>query len=344
MALLFWDSYDHYTTEISKWTTEVIGGFGSIVIGAYGRNGTNGLRIATGTSPTYLRRTLPSTPSTLIMGEACRAAANTPPDSIPVWNWLDGTTIQLQLRLENDGTLSVWRGGTAEIASSSPGAVPYRNVYYYIEMKALIDNAAGTVEVRVNDIVVIDANGLDTQESGTAQITQIENGGGSSDGTIDYDDLYVCDDSGAQCNDFLSDIGLYLLMPEGAGAHADWTPLVGVNWQEVDDNPPDDDTTYNLSATATDRDSFEMEDLPGTLTGTIHAVGIAIDCRKDDAGVRTVQPSVRSGGADYDGTSVNIANTYAFHILEAWELDPDTAAGWLVAAVNAMEAGYELVA
>lgn len=349
MALLFWDSFDHYATAniLEKWTYLETSGFCSIAIGAVGRHGTSGLNFGRVDGRYYfLRRPLLASPSTVIMGASVRHESTLPSTYDRVWSWLDNTTIQLSLRLNNDGSLEVLRGGATTVGISTSGACPYPDVHYYIEMKALIDGAAGTVEVKVNGVTVINEVGANTQQSANAQVTQVQVGGTwyGANANLYFDDLYVCDDTGGYCDDFLGDTWMCMLLPEGVGTHADWTPSAGANWQCVDDNPPNDDTDYNLSGTATDRDSFEMEDLPAGIAGTVHAVCAVIDARKDEAGIRTIQPSLRSGGVDYDGTGVNVPNNYAFHILEAWETDPDTAAPWIVAGVNAVEAGYELSA
>lgn len=351
MALLFWDSFDHYATGdiLEKWSFDSVGLFSSYAIGAYGRNGTNGIRISKGANRSVIiRKSLGVTPDTVIMGMSVEYVDTLPSVFSSIWEWLDGTTVQLQLRLNNDGSLEVLRNGVTSLATSAGAVFTYPDVAYYIEMKALIDNAAGTVEVRINDDVVIDEVALDTQQTANAQVTQIQIGGPTSGSTtnVQYsDDLYVCDDSGAECNDFLGDTRVVALFPDADGAHTDWTPSAGVDhYAMVDENPPDGDTTTNNSATPTDRDSFDFEDLPGGIAGTVHAVCAAINSRKDDAGTRTLQPSVRVGGTDYDGSSVNIPDTYAYHNLYAWELNPDIAAAWTVATVNALESGYELVA
>jgi len=85
-----------------------------------------------------------------------------------------------------------------------------------------------------------------------------------------------------------------------------------------------------------------MEDLPAGLAGAIHAVCVDLHSRKDDAGVRTLEPSVRTAGADYDGSGINISDEYAYHNMYAWEVNPDTAAAWTAAQFAAMEAGYHL--
>jgi hypothetical protein len=348
MALLFWDSFDHYATAdlLYKWTSS----FQSPSIGSFGRNSTNGLRITPpGGQLSYVRRALPTTPDTVVMGFALYYPGMPTTDAV-ICEFLDGTTIQIQLRLNNDGSLDAYRGNaSALLGSSAPGTIDPA-VYHYVEIKALIDNAAGTVEVRVDDESTpsaIDVSGVDTRASSNDQVTQVQLGGVAANvgETRDYDDLYVCDDTGAQCNDFLGDTRVIALFPDADATHSDFTPLVGPgNYQDVDEVAPDDDTTYNSSATATDRDSFDFDDLPGGIAGNVHAACATICSRKDDAGVRTLDPSVRVGGTDYDGTGVNIPSSYAYHNLYAWELNPDIAAVWTVATINALEAGYELSA
>jgi len=346
MSLLFWDTFDHYATgDVLEKYTSWIGG--NVTTGAFGRDGTNGMKIiGASNGDDWVRGPLAGDPDTITMGFGFQVEYVLASGHRTIMGFLDGASDQITLNLVTDGSLRLYRGDRVFLLGQSDPGTIHQGVYYYIEVQVHIDNAAGTGEVRVNDEVVIDVAGVDTQMTANAYATQFMLGGDGLD-TLStllmwFDDLYVLDDSGAQCNDFLGDIHNYLLMPEGAGAHADWTPLVGANWQEVDDNPPDDDTTYNATNTVTDRDSFEMEDMPGGWTGTIHAVGVAINSRRDDAVAHELQPAVRSGGTDYDGTAALITDAYSFYNLYAWELDPDTAAAWLVAAVNAMECGYEL--
>lgn len=343
MSLLFWDSFDHYATadRLEKYTSvsEVFGG--TVAIGAFGRFGTNGMRI----SPWQgwrcrIRGPVSGSPDVVTAGFAYQMSI-VASGSMPCFGFMDGATTQVYLLAQADGSLALYGGGSL-LGTTPPGTFKPGG-HYYVELQVTIDNVAGAAELRVNEETIINVSGVDTQVSGAAQVTQFQFGGDGSASLVQYfDDFYVLDDAGAQCNDFLGDIHLYLLMPEGAGAHADWTPLVGANWQEVDDNPPDGDTTYNATNTVTDRDSFEMEDMPGGWSGTIQAVGVAINSRRDDAVAHELEPSVRSGGTDYDGAAELITDSYSFYNLYAWELDPDTAAAWLVAGVNAMECGYEL--
>ena len=352
MALLYWDSFDHYATGdiLEKHITSYGPTIPAPVIGAYGRMGTNGLRVHGYVyQNAWVRGPIKGYPDTVIIGVAFEIEAIHPWGTVGILGLLDGAVHQVTLAYNPDGGLSLWRGDLGTwLAATDPGII-HSGVLYHVEMKAVIDNAAGAVEVKLNGDTITNVSGVDTQASANAQVSQYELGGDCSSGATyhryaRYDDLIVCDDSGPYCNDFLGDSRVCMLLPEGVGAHADWTPTAGANWQCVDDNPPDDDTSYNHTLTPTDRDSLEMEDLPAGISGTVHAVCAALSVRKDDAGTRTVMPGVRSGGTDYDGDNWNIPNDYVFQIMYAWETDPDTAAPWLVADVNAVEGAYELVA
>ena len=339
MSLLFWDSFDHYATAHLAYKYTSVGG--SATIGAYGRHGTNGLQIASAAN-SYVRRALPTTPTTFAMGMAIYNVTMPSPGE-ELFSVADGSTYQPMVFLNNDGSLSLYRGLSTEIDISAPGVFSEAQ-YHYVELKATIGNA-GTAEVWVDDIRVINFAG-DTQETGNNWITQIKLGHyGAAVNTRWYDDLYVCDMSGSYCNDRLGDIRVIALFPDADGVHTDWTPSAGADhYAMVDEADPDDDATYNSSATPTDRDTFEFDDLPVGIAGTVHAACAVICSRKDDAGTRTLEPSVRVGGTDYDGTPVNIPNTYGFHNMYAWETNPDIAAPWTVATINAIESGYELAA
>lgn len=346
MSLLFWDSFDHYATadRLEKWSSVQ----DNPDIGAYGRNSTNGVRVhGFSTSDGYLRGPVSGTPDTVIIGFGFEVESMPTSGVNSILGIIDGATYQITLTLGPDGSLAVWRSEIGTWLAASDCGIIHAGAYYYVELKVYFDNAAGTVQVKLNEDTMINAGGLDTMQTGNAYCTEFELGGDSTNPALvhrylRYDDVYVCDNSGAQCNDFLGDVRLFMLLPDGAGAHADWAPLVGANWQEVDDNPPDDDTTYNASNTVTDRDSFTFDDLPGTLTGAIHAFCAVINSRRDDAVAHELEPSVRVGGTDYDGAAELITDAYSFYNMYAWELNPDIAGAWTIAAVNATESGYEL--
>jgi hypothetical protein len=63
--------------------------------------------------------------------------------------------------------------------------------------------------------------------------------------------------------------------------------------------------------------------------------------RKDDAGVRKIATSVRTGGTNYDGTGVEVSTSWAAY-QEIREEDPSTTDPWEVTDINAAEFGIYL--
>jgi hypothetical protein len=109
----------------------------------------------------------------------------------------------------------------------------------------------------------------------------------------------------------------------------------------VDETQADGDTTYVASATATDLDTYTMGNLPVT-PATIHAVQITMLARKDDATTRALRTKIRSNGDVANGATGAMSSTFQFFD-DLHEQDPDSADAWTAAAVNALEAGVEVV-
>jgi hypothetical protein len=330
--LLFMDGFDHYTTLANKWPTAS----GYIISSAAGRNGTSGLRRNGGNA--IIRVPLSPTP-TIIVGFTFLYTDAGP--LVPLGNIDESGIGHLRIDLATGGFIRVIRNATGTALGTSTGAL-LPGVRYFVEIKATIHDTAGSVEVRVDGATWLQLTNVDTRNGGTGVVDTF--GFGAAQGgaiQTDYDDLYICDNSGASNNDFLGDVKVETLRPTGSGAHTDFTPSAGSNWQNVDDAAPNDDTDYNSSAVAGARDSFAMSDL-ATSQGSVKAVQQMTRLRKDDAGTRTARASLRVGATDYDGAGQSVQDTYVSR-LRVVEQNPATSAPWTISDVNALEAGYELV-
>lgn len=221
-------------------------------------------------------------------------------------------------------------------------------VWYYIEIKFLIDDAVGTVEIFVNNSKGgwIDYGPADTRDSGVAgECDQIRFNGYNSGvgGPFYFDDLYFLDLTGsAPGNERLGDCQVETLNPSGAGAEAQWTPDAGSNFQMVDEATPDGDTTFNSSSVVDDDDRFAMDNLVN-VPSTVFAVQVNGRFRNENAGNRDVRLKAHDGvteavGIDFQPSfSANYTTEYSM-----FEDHPTDANPWSVAEVNAMEAGYRI--
>jgi hypothetical protein len=360
--LLFMDSFDHYATAdlLEKWSTQATSGFagGTRTIGAFGRRATNGFRLHaqpnTANSGDMSKAVSPGD-NTVIVGVSFRFAtggslpytlgetpcifAITRVGASQIWLYLNTITGEVTIARSSGGSF-------VGLGTSSIG-LPL-NAHTYIELKAVIaPGTGGSAELRFNGTPVLTLTGVNTANTGVAGYESIRLGGlisnaGSSGNNqdFDYDDLYVCDGSGASANDFLGDCRVDVRLPTGPGATTGWTPSAGANWECVDDTVPNDDTDHNTIGTSGAIDTFPVPDAPPDVT--IHGVQFNLTAKKTDAGLCSIAAVVRHGGADYAGPPKNPGTTFA-NLMTILPVNPGTSASWTEAEFNAAEFGYKRV-
>lgn len=251
---------------------------------------------------------------------------------------MDAGTLQCEVGINvTSKKLEIRRNGTVLATGAT---ILQLSQYYFVELKVTIADAGGTADLHLNGVSDATFTG-DTKNTANASANQIFLGDNASQNLGWWDDWYACDGTGSINNDFLGDVKVELLVPTGAGNSTQFTPSTGSNWQNVDEALSNDDTDYNSSATAAQKDTFATSDL-ATASGTVKGMMQTVVFRKDDAGGRTIRTVVRSGATDYTGTTTTVLDTYSgvYHVRE---VDPATSAAWTIANVNAVQVGYELV-
>jgi K+-transporting ATPase c subunit len=334
--LRFCDSFDHYDSAAitEKWTQIISDTGGNPTIGAWGRQGTNGMQLNIGGAGRANRVGLTLTTisgATVIVQFGFRspsAFANldvgTTVDDINqsrILNLRQGGTTQVWFRINTNGTISAYQGATLLLTTD---VSLQQNVYHYLKFKVLIDGSVGTVAIDI-DGVTKSATGLDTQVTGTATVDELHLGslvGLSS--TWQYDDFIVMDATGTAFADLVGDHHASYRGANGAGNYAAWTPAASTNLSQVDEAIADGDTTYNESDTASQRDSFTVN---WPASGQIGAVQIVAQARKTDDGASGLTLFTRNGGNDDDGTEAGLTDSYTV-VREIMEENPDTAAAW----------------
>lgn len=358
MALLFMDSFDHYVTAdvLEKWTAfpAAVGTAASVSIAVGGRRGTNSFRWITGTSTSataagYISRTVTPVNATAIIGFSFNMSG-IPAGAVgcQIMAIRDGATTQINLRINSDGTLSVLRGphSGGVVLGTTTAALTTSN---YLELKVLIANSGGTVDLRVNgtSLAPFPLSGQDTQNTAVAQWTSVSFGQldavsntlSGVNRTLDYDDIYVCDGTGSPpYNTFLGDCRVDPRYPTAEGTTIQCTPFSGTdNALMVNETAPDDDTTYNSATTVGQTDTFVTQDAPA-VGATIYGLQHCISMKKSDAGICTVAPVIRHSGVDNAGTSMSPGTSYAYGLQIATEIAPGVAI--TESNFNAAEFGY----
>ncbi len=339
MAIIFCDGFDHYATAdlLKKWTAQVIGNSCSITIdNAVKRTGTGSLRIyalQTGTvrHSAYIQKNLGANFSTLIVG--CGLKVNNISTAYNWINFLLGTTLQVSVRLNGSGLIGIYRNTT--LLATTPSAFSANGEQVYIEIKVVVHDTLGSVQIKKNGLDWYTLANVDTNNSGGA-VNTIEFGCYSDwdSATMNVDDLYV-DDA-----DFLGEIRIDTIFPAGAGATTQWDPLSGANYENVDETTPDYDTTYVSSNTVSDIDTYTFGNM--AVPGTIKGIQVNILGRKDDAGSRDIATVVRPAGTDRIGTTIPLGDDYVYKTA-VYATNPDTSAAWTMAEVNGAEFGIKLI-
>jgi hypothetical protein len=165
-------------------------------------------------------------------------------------------------------------------------------------------------------------------------------GGGSALGT--WDDLYFCDTSGAQNNDFLGNTRIISQAPSGDGVLLDWTPSSGtVHFSLVNAYPINYGATEVTATTAGNQDSYIFPALPSLGAFTLlRAIQIVDYCESTSGGTDTITGLAYIGGVSYPGTPQPLPAVWQA-VPTIMELNPATAAQWTGAGVNGAQFGQK---
>jgi hypothetical protein len=325
-TLEYFDGFDDYNTAqmLRYWQSA-----NNYSIGAGGRNGTNCLSYNNNGSQIAL--TLPSQ-ATRTVGFAFKISGLT---NGPLVAFQDGSTNQIYVTLNANGTLAVY-AGSGTLFSVSSLAIN-ASVWYYIEFSATINNVTGSYTLKVNGVIWASGSGVNTRNTANNSANGVFFNGVGGGPNYYLDDFYSRADG-----TFMGDQRVETHLPSANGATNVWVPSAGSNFACVDDNPSDEDATYVSSANVGDIDLYAYPPL-ATTTGVIAAVMVCSVERVDTAGVATYSAVYRSsGGAVHVSSGVHSigATTYAAY-MDIQGLDPSTSAAWTIAGVNGSQYGIE---
>lgn len=349
MTLLFIDGAQGYNTSQfgRKWNSSL--GVTSVTINATsGRRSGPGIRCANWLGNGFDWTDGPVTFTTMIVGFAFKVAAipSAARQILSMGSGVGTNAENVSLHLTPTGTLRVDRGGNSTGGATLGTSIATVTVgtYCYLELKVLFSDTVGTVDLRKDGISILALTGQDTLVTAVGPTSGLAwmNGDTAEAGTIDFDDIYVCDGIGsAPQNTFLGDCRVDTTFPNGVGNLSQWTPSAGSNFQNVDEDPADDDTTYNFASAADSRDLYAFPAIAPT-TGTVFGVAVNMIVRKDDAAARTFKDYVRSGVTNFEGATTFTADTAYDMFTQIHETDPNTAAAWTIANINLAEFGIHL--
>ena len=339
-TLLFLDSFDHYSNAqaLRKWTR-----WGSAGI-TTGRNGFGGLTKGGIGEP---GKTFGAEYAQLTAGLAYKTPgfANS---ILEFWNVVSPRPFA-KLQHVGDGRLRIaFTTGASQSTSAPSTFVLNNNQWYYFEFQAsvsAVDNGDGTstlsyaATARVNeDQILSHSDSLTINGSHTdVKWAEIKLGGPGGGRQATVDDLYVTD------TEFLGDVQIAVLYPDGAGDLTQWTPLAGNNWENTKEHPAaDDDTTYNSSDTVAQVDLYHLDDIGAGFSGTIKGAQALWLVKKDDEGSGAVKGKWKHGVTTKTQTDNFFPSALGYlYNRQAERVSLFTAANWTQAEIDAMQLGIE---
>lgn len=282
--------------------------------------------------------------------------------------WTDGTTLErfhvgnqnsdLNIELLSDGSLEVFRdnrngGGGTLIASSAAGVI-VGNTHHRVEVWFKVANSGGRVVVRIDDVEVIDFTG-DTQGAqntsgymNTFAICSQMNYLGSEHRIL-HDDVVVNGVSGTINNSWLGDTSILRLAPIGMGSSTDLagTPEATNRYENIDEVPPSI-TEYNSDSVVDEYDLYTFEQLDAITT--VHAAA-AYAFSQYPATASTFKFVAKPDASEFRSAakSPTIGGTYGpspaagpWFRPNVYSVNPDGDIAWTAAAINSLEAGFEV--
>ncbi len=209
------------------------------------------------------------------------------------------------------------------------------DIWYYFEIKLNIDNSTGSYEVKVDGVTKLSNSGVDTKNgNGTGKYLRWTN-----PTVVDsyFDDIYICDNTGAQNNDFLGDCTIVAINPD-SDVTTEWSTPGASHYTEIDENPSDEDTSYIETGSPTAVDLWGFENVTN-LFGSIYGIQVCGESTRtgDAIDLRIVSGATTSDDVGTDNTEVNDPDYVTYTRIV--ELDPNTSSAWTLSNLNAAQFG-----
>ena len=257
-----------------------------------------------------------------------------PGGSGQIVNLLNAATVaNVSLSVIEDGRLLV-NGVYSECPCITLGT------WFYVEIYAKHTLHAGAtstfdIEVRVNGEVVMAPFQINDAPNLTeAGFTMAALGGYMTGGLLSYfDDLYITK------TEFLGDIKIYVIRPDGEGHTNDWTSSNGgANYLEVDDVDPDDDASYIATATPNALSMVSLE--PCIWPGVIKGIQSNVVAKKMEAGTGTLKIVNRFASTDVLQAKTRYPSYLSYRdFLFPMRVNPLTGQDFTAGEIDAMQLG-----
>jgi hypothetical protein len=244
-----------------------------------------------------------------------------------------GAQTKMTLRINSAGNLAAY--DTSATIMATGATVLAQDTWYRIDVK-LGTGASAAWEVRIDGASEISGTG----NMGTARAARIHLGKHTNRNSQTIDFYY--DDVAVAGNAYPGAGRVLRLDADADGAYTTWTigAGAGADWEQLDEVPSDDDTTYLLSTNVVGQASTAgVEDAAAAgVTGEVNAIRPLIYAKRD--GVSNSDIFIRAviGTTVWDGSNNGIGSIYE-QLGLIFNANPATGERFTVADVSGVEVG-----
>lgn len=239
------------------------------------------------------------------------------------------------------------KNATVTTVGSFQGALS--NLWKYIEIKIKIHATLGTIEVRIDGLTVLNLTAQNTRNTATGSTGLINsilfnNTSAAGSVSVNIDDMYILNEQGSTpFNDFLGDVTIAYLQPNGIGTNSAWTPSAGVNWDTVADPLATAPaiTDFVSSSTTDQKDTYAVENLTQISPSTVLGVVNYAYADKSDTGSRTAALVTKLAANETQSSDLLLRDSTNGGPQYLKQIVPIKPGGgsWTIDDVNAMEIG-----
>ncbi len=315
------------------------------VVSAVKRSGTYSYRFETGTSFNALgTRLVPAAAEGFLRVPFRLSALPSGSNIAYIVRWMFGASTELgSVRIDSGGQLKLYTGTATQVASGS--LVIDAGNFYCLEVHVKIANSGGVIETKIDGIADASFTG-DTQPGADTTYDRFRYGAaniGTSGNYIYLDDLAYNDTSGGNDNSWCGDGRVVALIPSAAGDVTQLTPLSGSNWDNVNELPDDQDTTYNYDAGGGEYDLYNCADSSLPAGATILRVQVCAVAREDAAAGDSIQIGLKTNSNEYWSSNIPVITTYDMYVGTDHRVNPQTTAAWTTGQLDSLQIGVKVV-
>lgn len=270
-----------------------------------------------------------------------------------LYDVLNNTQILFSIRIREDGSILLYGANSqSKVIFDSGVPVVTAGQEGYLEITMTISgttalNVAATVwfdDVELGSGNVGMGFGTSVIDSQDATFNRIQlNAGVTTPGQCAFSDFYIVkgtDRLGQNVAPFGVEIDAIFTISDSAPT--DWIPTGGgSHWDQINDNPPNNDLTYVEAAVSGKVDSYNWQTIPNFL-GTIPSVFMKLLVHSTAEGLCQIKGNVGAGGTQEKTLPFALCDI-DFYQYQSFDTDPLTGVAWLAAAFNTRPFGIELV-